>query len=260
MAVQSVERAVGILELFGPDRPFLGITEMAELMGLGKTTVHGLVKTLCGLGMLQKDPDSSKYQLGLKLLELGHVSAGNLEVNQKSAGLVQSLAARTGFTCRVGLWSQSSILVVLNALPDVSGSFPSQFGPRIPGYCTGLGKAVLAFLSDDQLNQYLEKVDLVRRTEHTITDPEDLRRELHKTAQRGFAVSNRETLPIQAALGAPLFDRMGRVFGALSLSGGPEQVLGPNQDNLVGNLLQCAGGISRSMGHHPEYHSYKGPA
>lgn len=255
MAVQSVSRAMGILDLFSPDRPLLGVTEIAEGMGLGKTTVHALIKTLVSGGFLQQDLATSKYCLGLKLLELGHITSGNLEINQKAVYLVQRLAMESRHICRVGLWSQNSIVVVLEAQPGTTGSFPYQFGPRVPAYCTSLGKAVLAHLRPVDLEAYLDETRLTRRTPQTITDPEALRADLTEAARRGYSISDREVVHTQSGLGAPVFGRQGKVLGAISISGSPDNIVGGRTAQLGSSLVDAANSVSRQMGYHPERHT-----
>lgn len=254
MAIQSVSRAMDILSLFGPGRPLMGITEMALALDLRKATVHGLVRTLEAGGFLEQDPDSRKYALGLRIYELGIVMAGNMEINQKGAGLTQLLAGETNHMCRLGLWYNDAVIVVLNALPSESGSLSYQFGPRVPAYCTALGKAILAFLPPGELDGYLERNELVRRTPYTITDQAELRADLQETARRGYSIGNREVITAQAGLGAPIYGRGGVVLGALTLSDSAERLMADGVEERATRLLSTAAAISRAMGHYPEIH------
>src|SRR4030042_447465 len=92
IGIQSVNRAIAILSLFTPRRPRLGITEISRMLNLPKATIYGLAHTLLKAGFLQQDPETRKYQLGLKIYEMGIILAGNFEINQKAIGPANKLA------------------------------------------------------------------------------------------------------------------------------------------------------------------------
>ncbi len=255
MAVQSVERAIDILMLFGPDKPRLGVTEIAHALDLRKATAHGLIHTLEQRGFLKKDPQTRKYGLGLAIFELGYFLSGSLEINQKAGGTANLLAGESNLICRVGLWSRMAVLVVINSLPQHLSPFVHQYGPRVPAYCTAIGKAILAFLEPDQLDEYLAHATLRRLTPQTITDPGALKGELEEVRRRGYAVGNREFSPTSTGIAAPLFQEGGKVMGAMSLSGSHEVVLGPEREKLVSRLMLASQSVSRAMGFIPGFQS-----
>ena len=106
-----------ILNLFSYSTPRLGITEIANALGLAKGTVHNIVHTLEESGFLQQDPETRKYFLGNKLFTLGSIMAGTLEINQKASGPTYHLARKTDCVCRLARWDNDAALVTLSALP-----------------------------------------------------------------------------------------------------------------------------------------------
>ncbi|GFE57348.1 IclR family transcriptional regulator [Geobacter sp. AOG1] len=250
MAIQSVKRATDIISLFSSSQPALGITQIAAALGLNKATAWGLVTTLEKQGFLQQDPETLKYGIGSKLFELGMVYFSNLEINAKSSRLAQGLANRTGVVTRVGVWDSGSILITLVALPKSEDNLSHQLGPRVPAYCSGIGKAVLPFLDPEEVDSYLRDLDFVRHARATILNPEELRHDMEQTRERGYAISSEEMIPGLAALGAPVFGRSRRVVGGISLSDTPANLLGKNKDTLADDLLHTAAEISRKMGYY----------
>jgi DNA-binding IclR family transcriptional regulator len=230
----------------------VGITEISHDLALAKGTVHGLVRTLSRAGFLLQDPESRRYRLGLKIYELGMISAGTLEINNKAIGPASQLAKRTGLISKIAIWDGSSALLVLQTDPRAHSLFPQQIGPSIPGHCSAVGKAMLAQLKPEEVTAYLERTPLVPYTSKTIVDKEKLLKDLQETRQRGYSIDREETVLGFDCIGAPILGRTGKIEGAISLSGSPEQVL-PKQieksEALIRQLLITAGEISRSLGY-----------
>lgn len=250
MPIQSVKRATDIISLFSSSQPSLGITQIAASLKLNKATAWGIVTTLEHQGFLQQDPETLKYRIGSKLFELGMVYMGNLEINAKSSRLVQGLANRTGLIARVGIWDNGSILITLVALPKSEDNLSHQLGPRVPAYCSGIGKAVLPYLDPEDIESYLGRFELVRHTPTSITTSDKLRQELDETRGRGYAICREEMIPGVFALGAPVFGRSRRVVGGISLSDAPAHLLKKNKESLANDLVHTAAEVSRMMGYY----------
>ena len=250
MLIQSVDRAADIISLFSSSRTFLGITEIASALKLNKGTVWGLVTTLEKRGFLQQDQSTRKYTIGPKLYELGMVYVACLEINSKASRLAHRLASRTGLNARIGIWEEGTVLITLLALPRAEDSMSHQIGPRTPAYCSGVGKALLAYLSPDELKTYLKNTPLIRHTPTTLVSPEKLLKDLKKTRERGYAIGRGEMIPGVAALGAPVFGRRQELAGAISISGSPHAVLGDRLEKLADELVRTAAEISREMGYY----------
>lgn len=250
--IQSVYRALKLLSLFNRRRPYLGITEISRMMNLPKGTVHGFVRTLSKMNYLQQDSVTRKYHLGLKIYELGAILADSLEINQKAAGPARQLANRTRLASRIAVWDGDSALLTLNIDSRYHSSFIHQIGPRIPAYCSAVGKALLAFLERQELSTYLDQTELVPHTPNTITQKEKLLRELEKTRRRGYSKDREETTPGLACIGAPIFGRDGQLEASISLSGDPDRIYGKQMEELVDLLVKTAREISRSMGYFSE--------
>jgi IclR family transcriptional regulator, KDG regulon repressor len=250
--IQSIDRAMEMLLLFTRNCPKLGITEISRELGLAKGTVHGLVRTLAKAGFLQQDAESRKYRLGLKIYELGMILAGTLEINDKAVGPASQLARRTSLTTKIAIWDGKSALLVLHIDPKAHSLFTQQIGPSIPAYCSALGKAILAHLSPDEIDGYLELTPLIPYTSQTIVGREALMAELEEIRQKGYSVDREETVLGFECIGAPIAGRTGKVEAAISLSGSTEQLFYKQTEKteaLIKQLLVTAAEISRSLGY-----------
>jgi IclR family KDG regulon transcriptional repressor len=252
LGIQSVNRAIAILSLFTPRRPRLGITEISHILNLPKGTIHGLARTLLNAGFLRQDRETRKYQLGLKIYEMGIILAGNLEINQRAAGLVNKLAKSVNLVSRIAIWDGDSALITLNVDPRSNPLFTHQIGPRIPAYCSSVGKAILAFLTDQEVDAYLGRTELVPYTLKTVTQKEQLLKELEETRQRGYSIDHEETMLGLACIGAPIFGRGGHLEASISLSGDSVRFQRKQLKGLSEKLLKTAREISQAMGYFPE--------
>jgi IclR family KDG regulon transcriptional repressor len=251
MSVQSVRKAIDILSLFSHTQPELGITEISKRIGLPKATVHGIVKTLVQQGFLTQDAQTNKYSLGLRLYELGTILSGTLKINLVGLGPVHRLAQKHSVMVRLALWDQGSAFVTMNRFPSTDVAQTQVLGPRIPAHCTALGKSILAFLTTDGLQAYLEHTELPPYTPQTIVGKKSLLEELEHIQKTGFAKDCQEYVPGHCCIGAPIFDRTGNPIAAVSLSVIPPDLIQKLPPALVHDLIQTSIEISMSMGYAP---------
>jgi DNA-binding IclR family transcriptional regulator len=252
MTVQSVNRAIDILSLFSPTRPVLGITDISRALHLPKPTVHGLVKTLTGRGFLQRDSETRKYRLGLNIYEMSTILAGTMPINQAGAGPIQRLSQETGMIVRLAMWDNKNMLVTLSLFPDTEATQFQNLGPRVPPYCSAVGKAVLAVMPKKELNDYLSGVRYIGYTPNTLTTRKALVKDIETTRRRGYSVDRGEYLAGIACIGAPIYDRYNKAIGSVSLSGSPRKVLKSNVDEKAQQLIEVAAEISRNLGYLPD--------
>jgi DNA-binding IclR family transcriptional regulator len=248
MSIQSVERAIDILNAIANKRCALGLPELSKTLNLPKTTIHTLVKTLREKGFLQQDPGTKKYGLGFALFELGAIQMAELEIQRVASPMLDQLANNLVLECRLGIWHQRSVIVTQYAHPLGRNRPHRQVGPRIPAYCTALGKAILAHLPEQELDDYFNSVELISYTTTTITVKEKLREELLTIQKQGYAIANGELIPYRSSLGAPIFGPEERIEGAISLSLGPQQSSWHNLDVLASQLLRTAHDLSLALG------------
>jgi DNA-binding IclR family transcriptional regulator len=229
---------------------------MAAALNLAKTTVHGLVSTLEINGFLKKDADTRKYRLGFALYELGSIQVSQLEINQQAVSSLQNLANKINRICRVGIWDRNSIIVTMTIQPQGHESTQRQFGPRLPGYCTALGKAILANMPPTDLQAYLDATELIAYTPRTIVDRQKLEDDLLQSKKHGYSISREEVLPHQMGLGAPVLTTGSQIAGAISARLDPEELDTEFMTTAAELLMRAARQISLEMGYQPMNMTY----
>ena len=249
MSILSVKKAFSILSLFSAAKTHLGITEIGRSLGLTNPTVHGLVKTLVEIGYLEQDPSTKKYHLSINCYELGHHFLGCSRVYQTGARPTHRLSQKTKLNARLAIRDGDSVVVIIDLYPSAEKFQFNQIGPRLPSYCTSIGKAILGWLSPDELAEYLKRTPLIAYTQQTITDGKQLLKDLKKGQSRGYFIDQEETTPGAVCVGAPIFDRNTTPIAAISISSEMELLKLQNFSELVGELIQAASEISFALGY-----------
>jgi len=248
VVIQSVGRASMILKALGSGAGRLGVTELAERLGLAKATVYGLVRTLEIEGLVEQDPETGKYRLGAAMLALGNAFLANNQLRTRSLVWSESLASRVGEAVRVGVLNGPNVLIVHHVFrPDNSVQI-LEVGASIPWNACALGKAFVAYLRADERGELLAG-PLPRLTGQTLTDPQLLEVALQETVRTGYAVEDQEAIVGEAEIAAAVFDHAGAPVGAISVVGPVERVLpdGP-PPNLAAAVKEVARGLSRDLG------------
>lgn len=245
--VQSVRRAVQILRLLATNGPRPGLAELAEKIGVAKPTVHALLRTLEAEGLVAQDQQTGKYVLGPGLLGLGNAFLETHELRMRSLTWADLLATRANEAVWVGVLTDDHVLVVHHAFRPAGAVQILEVGASIPWHTCALGKAIAAFLPEDQrarlLGAHLEPL-----TGHSVVDPQALATQLDAVRTAGYASDDQESTLGDAGIAAPVFDRSG-LAGAIGVVGPAERLLadGPDQE-LVAKVREVARQLSRELG------------
>jgi IclR family pca regulon transcriptional regulator len=257
---QSLERGLMILSTFASSdaAPVLGIADLARAVGLNRSTTYRYVATLAKLGYVQQDPESRKYSLGPRVIDLGFAALSSMEVTRVATRHLQALSDETGYAASMAVLDGPDIVYVERCrsrrTAGVAVDLNLHVGSRLPAYCTSMGKVLLAYRDPAALRTLLDRTDLARRGPKTITVREQLMSALAKVRQRGVAVSDEELAPGLRSLAAPVRDRSGYVVAAINVAvhlttwtTSVESVV----SRLEGPLLRTAAEISTQMGYRP---------
>jgi DNA-binding IclR family transcriptional regulator len=247
--IQSVERATRILKTLGRGSARLGVTEIAEQLGLAKGTAYGLLRTLEAQGMVEQDPETGKYRLGPSLLQLGNAFLDNHELRGRSLLWADSLASRVGETVRVGVLNGPTVLIVHHVFrPDNSVQI-LEVGASIPWHACAMGRAIVAYLTEAEVAALLDDAPFEPLTGRTLVEPAALEAALIEVATRGVAVEEQEAIVGEAEIAAPVFDHSGRPVGSIGVVGPLERLWpGAASPALVTAVKETARGLSRDMG------------
>jgi IclR family pca regulon transcriptional regulator len=251
---QSLERGLAILSAFDSERPLIGVSELSRELSLSRSTAHRYIATLAQLGYLQQDPDSKRYRLGPKVLDLGFSAINSMDVREISAPHLRRLSDETGHTVNLAILDGIDVVYIERCRAAQPGQreidLNLHVGARLPAYCTAMGKAILAFVPEDRREELIARIDFVPRGPNTITDADAFRVELARIRAAGIAVNDEELAYGLRSIAAPIQAHSGEVLAALNLA--IHRTMG-SMDELIGRfgpaVEKTANDISLGMGH-----------
>ncbi len=214
--IQSVARALGILELFSERQSSLSISQIAELSNLNRATAYRFCRTLLGLGYLE-DAGHRTYRPGLKAVSLALGALSSRELPDLALPYLRRLQEATDETVNMALRDGPDVVLVARLLSHHVLNLRLYVGSRIPAYASSLGRAILAFLPDDEVQQVLDQTDWKALTEHTIVQKDRLMSELARTRLRGYSINEEETVVGVSGVGAPVFDASDRPVASINV-------------------------------------------
>ena len=239
--IQSVDRAIRVLTALQGARR-MSLSELATRLDLAPSTTHGIVRTLVEHGMVVQERGSSRYQLGPAVLRLGNVYLDTLELRSKAIPWAEDLARRTGLAVRTGVLLIDDVVIIHHEpRPDGTRQMP-EVGIVIPAHASALGKAMLAFWPDEA-ERMLCDGELRSMTGETLTDPDDVRRQLGEIRTTGIAREQDEAVLGEGAVASPVFDSWGDVVGAIGVV-----VSGDSDADPGGQVRETARALSRELG------------
>lgn len=247
--IQSVDRAVQIIDFFTGEQAELGITEIAERIGLGKSTVYGLVNTLLKAGYLEQNAENKKYRLGLKLFELGSIVQNRMDIREVARPYLEILSKTFNMTVHMGIYRDWEMVYIDKVDGPNTRIVYSQVGKRAPMYCTGIGKAVLANMSPADIQYILRMQPLEALTEHTLTEPEKILAELEKIRTRGYSVDDEGVELGLRCVAVPIYDYHKKPIAAVSISSAAAYLDNDKVLKAADKLKKTAKEISRKMGY-----------
>jgi DNA-binding IclR family transcriptional regulator len=244
--LQSVSRALRSLELIA-EAGELGVSELGRRLGVHKATASRLAATLAERGLIERDPLNERYRLGFGLIRLAGAAMAGLDLVRTARATLEDLAERTRETVNLGVLSGDDVIYTDQASGARSIVSVSWVGRRTPLHATASGKALLAFLDEDDRDRLLAH-PFQRCTPRTIVDPRALREQLGEVRARGYAQTFEELEEGLNAVASPIRQADRRVVAALSVSG-PAFRLRPGDVASVGRLsVDAATAISRRLG------------
>ena len=249
--VASVLKVLSVLETLSEERE-APLATLAQKAMTSKSTTHRLLQTMVDLGYVEQDPESERYSLTLKLFGIA-VRALNtqndlLRIADRGMG---RLSRATGESINLGVMDEhDSRVVYVHARPSAySLSMKSTIGMRNPLHSTSLGKALLAFRAEDEIDERIARMDLDRRAPNTITDPDALRDALAATRARGYAEEVEESEAGVRCLAVPILDHLGKSMAAISMSFPLFRFDEARHDEYAELLLDVGRAVSAEMGY-----------
>ena len=240
MAVKSAERVFRIFELLEQSPEGLTNKEVSSLLGFAPSSTLALLQTM----------EENGY-LGGRLMSLGAVAASRIDLNKIGTPYLKKLMQTVEETCFLGVLSGDEIVYIAKENCERTITTNASIGSRKPVYCTGLGKAFLAFLPEKESSQIIDRIELKAFTEHTVTDKLELKKEIAQFRNQGYAVDNQEIEQGLWCMAVPIYDNTGHMKAAISVSGLKQRMV-EKKELLKTEMLKTARDLSRDLGYYKE--------
>jgi DNA-binding IclR family transcriptional regulator len=217
--VPAVVKAFRLLDILSASNEPLGVSELARRLGMGKSTIHGLVTTLQYFGAIEAVEGTKRYRLGPGLHALAMRAAGKADLRQRARPVLERLVEATGQTSFLGVVGDDEIAIidVVHGKPAMSVS--ARIGSTIPLLAGAVGKAVLAAWDEARRDAFLRRTELPKFTPHTIVDPAKYARVVEETRERGAALDIDEYVDGVRAAAAPIVGGDHQLQGVLWIAG-----------------------------------------
>lgn len=245
----AVRRALQILEAVGAREGGLTNSEISRKLTIPKSSASYILRTLESCGYLRREPGTGKYLLGLKVLGLSRGVQAGTDVKEAAAMVLRRLVDRTDLTAHLAVLDRGEAVYVEKVEPHTFIKMDTWVGRRMAINSTGVGKALVAHLTDAELDAVLKERGFARRTPKTITSRPKFLRELQKVRERGYAVDDEENSLGARCVAVPIFDSFGRAIAAIGLTGTTTQI----DKASVSKIADLVKEATRKVSHHFGY-------
>ena len=246
--VPAIERALRLLEFLGQSKSGFSTSQVSRRLGLPKSSTYLIVETLEKRGFLQKNRQNGRYYLGSKLITLSRHAIENLDLREEAKPFLRSLMQATQLTVHLAVLdgAEATIIEKIEALG--TGRQTSFVGRRLDVHSTGVGKALVAYSSEEELALIARLKGFPRRNDNTITSLAALKRELAQVRALGYSVDNEEDEIGARSIGAPVLDANSSVVAAISVAGNLVQIPDERIPGLANSVQRTAAQISSQLG------------
>ncbi len=249
--INSVVKALDILQLFSRNKPELSLTEISEMMGISKSTIHHILTTQIECGFIEKS-ESGKFILGKKMIAISQAAYVNAVIRDQAAPHLRKL----GDLCNESIYLSvldGMYLLYIYAIETANRLMArTSVGNHSELHSSAAGKTILAYLPEDEAVQIINNTGMKKYTEKTKINKEKLFTEFREIRENGYAIDAEEYELNAYCIGAPIFSASGHVIAACSISGTDPGILGVRKEYIVRNLLKTTNDISRNFGYVPE--------
>ena len=243
--IKVLDKSLSILETMLRQGSAMTMTEISEKLGLYPSTTHRILDTLRHWGYVEQEPNNQRYQLGLKVIELGMAKLQQMDLAREATPYLKELVNQCNETVHLGVLEEGEVLYLAKEESSQTIRMCSYVGKRAPLHCTALGKILLAYMPEEERKKILEDRELPRLTEKTITDKEELKEELNKVKKQGFALDRGENEKDVRCIAAPIRNYQGKIIAAVSISGPAYRVDIDKQNYLKEALIEISKKISK---------------
>lgn len=243
-SVPALERALLILECLAQSQHGLTLSQIARALKLPKSTVHCLLLTFERCGYIQRDDASGRYRLGLRLFRIVNSALPAPTIRDQAAAVLRELMESTRLTVHMAVLDDDEIVLIAKFAPPGLPTAPTWVGKRMEFHCTALGKALVAYLEESELEHLIRDHGMLRHNDNTISSVRRLRQDLEQVRCRGYSLDDEEEEIGSRCVGAPVLDASGRARAAISVVGTVDEIDGESLPRLVATVKEAASVIA----------------
>lgn len=249
-SIKTVNNALALLEEFQLSCGELGVTDLSKRLNLPKNNIFRLLSTLAVHNYIEQNESTGKYQLGVKIIELGQIALNKNSLTKHTQPVLRKLNKLSNETCYFSILKQNTTFFIDGVESELPVRVVHRMGTRQPIHCTAAGKVQVAFLNKKDGKNIIMMNPLTKYTEFTITDPSDFQTELQEILSNGYALENQEFEDGVLGIAAPVIDYKSTIVGAVSLSA-PISRISANRikNEFVPLVMQSAMELSGRLGY-----------
>jgi DNA-binding IclR family transcriptional regulator len=246
--IQVLDRALAILDTLSVEGPDLSLAEISDKLGLHKSTAHRLMMVLDRHKLIERNSVNGRYRLGLKLFELGTRAVSQLDLRERARPFLEKLVLEASETVHLCILDDSEVVYLDKVEPARSVRMATSVGRRNPAHCTAVGKAIMAYLSEAQVEEIVRKQGLRAMTANTITSFAELKKELNAVRERGYAIDNEEIEEGVRCVGCVVRNFSGEPLAAISISAPSFRLTKEKVKDVARSVVEVAGALSAELG------------
>ena len=246
----ALQRGLAILERVARSRRGLTFAQLTRYFeDVPKSSVHTLVLTLEREGYLAREDATGRYVTGAKLVHIAGVTLDSVVLRERATPLLRALVADTRMTAHLAVLERDEVTIVAKVDRPGTHRIATWVGKRMDAHCTSLGKCLIAHVPEEDVDRLIADRGLLRHNEYTIVSPARLKQELARVRAMGYALDDQEEELGGRCVGAPVWNRDGRVVAAVSVSGSTDRITAETLDDFVTRVRKAAQAISRELGY-----------
>ena len=240
-----------MLEAVAAEPEGLSNAEISRKLQIPKSSASYILRTLEKQAYLNRDADTGKYRVGLKILSLSRGALSGIDVREVALPIMRHLMEKTNLTCHLAILDGPEAVYIEKVEPQGFIRMDTWVGRRMRVHATSVGKALVAYITEERLQKILADRAMEKRTPKTITTLPRLLKELEKVRSQGFAIDDEENNMGARCLGAPVFNQSGGIEASVGLSGTTNQVNAHTMPRIIEALKDAARHISMQLGYRP---------
>ncbi|MCM3121759.1 IclR family transcriptional regulator [Mesobacillus sp. AQ2] len=247
--VKSVSRALDIIQLVSLKKGGLGVTEISKQIDINKSSVYRILSTLAQYGYIEQDESTGRYKLGYKFLEISSKLLDSIDLRAEARPFLQELENETNEVIHLVVYDQGEVVYIEKLEGTETLRMHSKVGKRAPMHCTSVGKAILAYQPTAIVQEIIDRKGLPIHTDKTITEKNVLFEELIRVKKAGYALDLEENESGITCIAVPIFDHLGKVVAAVSISGPSIRMTEERLEQLKKKMVNVGLRISSRLGY-----------